>query len=47
MYPTSLEALQHFQVVIYDIDKRVETRFVVVMGYAVVFTNNVFFICIR
>ena len=47
MYPTSLEALQRFQVVIYDIYKRVKTRLVVVMGDAVVFTNNVFFICIR
>ena len=44
VYPTSLAALQRFQVVIYDIYKRVKTRPVVVMGDAVVFTNNVFFI---
>ena len=45
MYPTSLEALEHFQVLIYGIYKRVKTRLVVVMGDAIVFTNNVFFKC--
>ena len=45
MYPTSLVALDRFQVVQYDIYKRVETRLFVVMGVAVVSTSNVFFIC--
>ena len=45
MYPTSLVALELFQVVQYDIYKRVKTRLFVVMGDAVVFTNIVFFIC--
>ena len=45
MYPTSLVALERFQVVHYDIYKRVKTRLVFVMGVAVVYTNNVFFIC--
>ena len=45
MYPTSLAALQSYHVVVYDIYKRVETRLIVVMGDAVVFTNNEFFIC--
>ena len=44
MNPTSLVVLQRFQVVIYDVYKRVKTRLVVVMGDAVVFTNDVFFI---
>ena len=42
MYPTSLVALQRFRVVLYDSYKRVKTRLIVVMGDAVVFTNNVF-----
>ena len=45
MYPTSLVALERFQVVQYDFYKRVKTRLVVVMGNAVVFADNVFFIC--
>ena len=45
MYPTPLVALEHFQVVKYDIYKRVKTLLFVVMDDAVVFTNNVFFIC--
>ena len=45
MHPISLLALKHFQVVQYDIHKRVKTSLFVVMADAVVFTNNVFFIC--
>ena len=45
MYPTSLVALEHFHVVQYDIYKRVKSRLFVVMGDAVVFTDNVIFIC--
>ena len=44
MYPTTLVALERFQVVQYDIYKRVKTRLVVLMGDPLVFTNNVFFI---
>ena len=45
MYPTSLVALERSQVVQYDVYNRVKNRLVVVMGDAVVFTSNVFFIC--
>ena len=45
MNPTSLVALERFQVVQYDFYKRVKTRLFVVLGHAVVFTDNVFFIC--
>ena len=45
MYPTYLVALERVQVVQYDIYKRVKTRLFVVMGDAVVFTNDLFFIC--
>ena len=45
MYPTSIVALEHFQVVQNDFYKRVKTRLFVVMSDAVVFTNNVLFIC--
>ena len=45
MYPTFLVALERFQVVQDDIYKRVKTLLFLVMGDAVVFTNNVFFIC--
>ena len=45
MYPASLVALERSQVVQNDIYKRVKDTYFVVMGDAVVFTNNVFFIC--
>ena len=45
MYPTSLVALERFQVVQYDIYKPAKKRLFVVMGDAVVFTNNLLFIC--
>ena len=45
MYPNSLVAPEHFQVVQNDIYKRGKTRLFVLMGDAVVFKNNEFFIC--
>ena len=45
MYPNSLVAPEHFQVVQNDIYKREKTRLFVLMGDAVVFRNNVFSIC--
>ena len=46
MHPTSLVALQNFQVVKYDIYKRVKTRLFVVLGDAAVSTKNAIFVCI-